>query len=203
MFGAIFKGKLNSLSAKNVKIALGILLVAFLIGLVAPFYFTDAGYSAISDIVNNIFAALPELEVNAAAETKAALWANSILLLIWYVAGMSLVGVAVAYALLALRSFVLGFCLSILIMGDAAYGIVLSLLAILPQHLLLLPVFLAACLFSAKFSQELIYGRADLKNGLAIYSAAFLVLWLFTLLAACFQGYISPKLLAVFFELLT
>ncbi|MDD4572377.1 MAG: stage II sporulation protein M, partial [Clostridia bacterium] len=107
-----------------------------------------------------------------------------------------------AYILLGLRSFGLGFCLSILIMGDAAYGIVLSLLAILPQHLLLLPIFLFACVFSAKFSYELICGNVDLKNSLFIYSMIFVVLWFFAVLAACFQGYISPKLLAMFFGFL-
>jgi stage II sporulation protein M len=184
------------------KVALGVLVSAFLVGLVSPFYLTNASYSAVLEIVNNIFAALPNLEVNSAAETKAALCANSVLLLIWYVAGMSLIGVVLAYILLALRSFVLGFCLSILIMGDAAYGIVLSLLAILPQHLLLLPIFLFACVFSAKFSYELICGNVDLKNSLFIYSMIFVVLWFFAVLAACFQGYISPKLLAMFFGFL-
>ncbi|MDD2569210.1 MAG: stage II sporulation protein M [Clostridia bacterium] len=198
----MLKGKLNSLSIKSMKVALGVLVSAFLVGLVSPFYLTNASYSAVLEIVNNIFAALPNLEVNSAAETKAALCANSVLLLIWYVAGMSLIGVVLAYILLALRSFVLGFCLSILIMGDAAYGIVLSLLAILPQHLLLLPIFLFACVFSAKFSYELICGNVDLKNSLFIYSMIFVVLWFFAVLAACFQGYISPKLLAMFFGFL-
>ncbi len=202
MFGGMLKGKLNSLSIKSMKVALGVLVSAFLVGLVSPFYLTNASYSAVLEIVNNIFAALPNLEVNSAAETKAALCANSVLLLIWYVAGMSLIGVVLAYILLALRSFVLGFCLSILIMGDAAYGIVLSLLAILPQHLLLLPIFLFACVFSAKFSYELICGNVDLKNSLFIYSMIFVVLWFFAVLAACFQGYISPKLLAMFFGFL-
>ncbi|MDD4572178.1 MAG: hypothetical protein PHN47_06845, partial [Clostridia bacterium] len=114
----MLKGKLNSLSIKSMKVALGVLVSAFLVGLVSPFYLTNASYSAVLEIVNNIFAALPNLEVNSAAETKAALCANSVLLLIWYVAGMSLIGVVLAYILLALRSFVLGFCLSILIMGD-------------------------------------------------------------------------------------
>lgn len=203
MFGGMLKGKLNSLSIKSMKVALGVLVSAFLVGLVSPFYLTDTSYNAVLDLVNNIFATLPNLEVNSAIETKAALCANSVLLLIWYAVGISLLGVALAYILLALRSFVLGFCLSILIMGDAAYGIVLSLLAILPQHLLLLPVFLFACVFSAKFSYELICGNTDLKNSLIFYSISFVILWLFILLASCFQGYISPKLLAVFFGFLS
>ena len=201
--GDKLKVKLLELKTGSLMVGLVILVVALFIGLISPFYLSKDSYSTISQLVKNIFAALPQMDINSGLEAKGALSLNTLFLLIWYLAGLSLIGIPVSYLLLGIRGFILGFCLSILIMGDAAYGIVVSILAVLPQHLILIPIFLLATLFSVKLSGELIAGFSDIKTSLLNFSLKYAVLWLGIALAAWLQGYIAPKLLKLFFNLLS
>ena len=79
--GDKLKAKLLALKTRSLIVGLVILVVALLIGLISPFYLSQESYNTISQLVKNIFAALPQMDINSGLEAKGALSLNTLFLL--------------------------------------------------------------------------------------------------------------------------
>ncbi len=123
------------------------------------------------------------------------------LVVIWFL-GLSIIGMPLIFLLIFMKGFVIGFTVSFLISQLQWKGFVFSFVSILPQNLLIVPVFIIASVAGIAFSLSLVLSRVR-KNGCSqftlqtVLSYSFLMLIMGSILvfASGFETYVSPNLM--------
>jgi len=123
------------------------------------------------------------------------------LVLIWFL-GLSIIGMPLIFILIFMKGFVIGFTVSFLISQMQWRGFVFSVVSILPQNLLIVPVFIIASVAGIAFSLSLVISRVR-KNGCSqfthqpVLSYVFLmfIMGSILLVASAFETYVSPYLM--------
>lgn len=180
----------------------------------ALLFFFTAGISA--GVFMELFLAAPEKLLLAdylnsrlfAAETSAS--ASSVFLssaagnlgflLLLFLAGASVVGFPAVFLALAGKGLALGFSSALLLQSMKAQGAAVLLLSVFPQHLILLPTFLAAAAAAATVASRAASERSrGIKKSLAqmagSYCSLFAVLAALTLAGSAVEAFIAPALL--------
>ncbi|MCL2677885.1 MAG: stage II sporulation protein M [Clostridiales bacterium] len=185
-----------------------ILLAVFASGVISgwimPSKISAEDQSEMTQYLSGLLQELPRAEIDNRLEMKNAFLSNgALLLLIWFL-GLTVIGSPLVLAALFYKGMALGLAIGFLLRLDNPQGLVMVLLAVLPQNFLLVPLFIAASMLAAVFSLKLlrkeysgVFGRQFLR-----YSLFFLVLLLGAGLSSCVQGYTVPWLLKSFFKIL-
>ncbi len=172
-------------------------------GCFLPGRLSGEALSPLSTLAEQYLQALP-----AGAESGAELlraWRNiSLSLGLLWLLGMTAVGLPLVFLALAYKGFALGFTAAILIMQDHFEGITAALLTLLPQNLLLVPLWLLAAVLAADFSLDIWRGALDSARFLGKrtlrYSLLFAALLLPGACGALLQAKAVPALLAALFH---
>lgn len=124
-----------------------------------------------------------------------------LVLAIWFL-GLTVIGLPLVLGVVFLRGFSIGFTLGFLISEKAGGGIIISLLAILPQNLVYIPLLIIWGVISINFSLQVLKGGHSGFRGLmrrmAGYTLLMLVFLFLLLLGAIIEAYVSPWLLNLF-----
>jgi len=124
-----------------------------------------------------------------------------LVLAIWFL-GLTVIGLPLILGVLLLRGFSIGFTLGFLISEKAGGGVLISLLAILPQNLVYIPLLLIWGVVSINFSLQVLKGAhagfSGLMRRMVGYTLLMLVFLLLFLLGAIIEAYLSPWLLNLF-----
>ncbi|GEM_PF-4066057 len=181
----------------------GIFLLGSLVGLFAPTLFSDSASEGLKKFVDNFMTVLPSLKIDSKLEASQAIATNIRLLVVFWLLGLSLVGLPFIGALLFFRGFALGLTISYLISRQVSSGLVVTILAVLPQNIVFLPVLLGAAILASVFSLRLIKkNNTGKSNSFAFYNACFGFLAAGAAFSAWVQGYVTPFLLNGFLNLL-
>jgi len=121
------------------------------------------------------------------------------LVIIWFL-GLSIIGMPLIFLVVFMKGFIIGFTISFLIAGLQWKGFVFSMVSILPQNLLIVPVFIIASVAGISFSLSLLRSRGKIKssnNPINFLSYTFFIFVLagVLVLAAGFETYISPSMM--------
>jgi len=121
---------------------------------------------------------------------------------IWFL-GLTVIGIPLILGWVFLRGFALGFTIGFLIQEKAAAGIILSLISILPQNIVYIPLLIVWSVVAINFSLFVVKGRQagrimSLGRTLLGYSVLMCFFMLFALLGALIEAYLSPWLLSLF-----
>lgn len=125
---------------------------------------------------------------------------------LFYLLGLSLLGLPLLPLLVFFRGFVMGFTVGFLLEELSFLGFILALLAVVPQNLIILPTILLASVSGVVFTLGIIqtyrgYGdRSILKNFMS-YTLLFLLCALLLFLATLIEAYLVPVLLRILFFL--
>lgn len=125
-----------------------------------------------------------------------------------WILGISIIGLPIIFIMLFLKGMVIGFTVGFLVNQMKLGGFMLSFVSILPQNLLLIPVFIMvgaqAANFSLKLIRQLFVKRLNDQpfRMFARYSTALLVIAAAVLFASIFEGYISPILMKATIDLI-
>ncbi|MDH7576249.1 MAG: stage II sporulation protein M [Bacillota bacterium] len=113
--------------------------------------------------------------------------------LLW-LAGLTVVGIPLIVLIIGARGFILGFTVGFLVQEKAWQGLILALVAVLPQNLCYVPAFLGAGVLAFYFSCSLFRGYREhsLLTGLLIYSIVFLLVFLLVLVGTWLEAYLVP-----------
>ncbi len=136
-------------------------------------------------------------DLNMAGSAKQALLKNLVTLNKLFILGLTVIGFPLILTVIFTRGFALGFTTVFLIQEKSLVGGALSLLAIIPPHLLSLPAYILAAVAAINFTIYLIRG-CDRSHGtpLVKYFLGYLLFMLalaFLLIGAAFiEGYLSP-----------
>lgn len=125
-----------------------------------------------------------------------------------WILGISIIGLPIIFIMLFLKGMVIGFTVGFLVNQMKLGGFMLSFVSILPQNLLLIPVFIMvgaqAANFSLKLIRQLFVKRLNDQpfRMFARYSTVLLVIAAAVLFASIFEGYISPILMKATIDLI-
>jgi stage II sporulation protein M len=179
-------------------------LFIFLVGLVMGNYQVpglDGGVkSQLSGMVNDYLrggmdGTLTGSEILGAAFLKQA----QATLLLWFL-GLTVIGFPLILGFVWFRGFSLGFTVSFLLHDRAGAGLLITIISILPQNLIYIPVFLAWSVMAINFSIYVLNGR---NNGVSLgravmgYTVLMLVYLLILLTGAFIEAYLSPWFLSL------
>lgn len=157
----------------------------------------------LANYINNFFYSISSGEWQS---SKAAFWQILIdnlkyLLLIWFL-GLSIIGMPLIFMIIFMKGFVIGFTVSFFISELTWKGFLFSIVSVLPQNMLLVPVFIIAGVSGTLFSLSLIKGRGNKKpssyqQSFTSYSFLILLLGGVVFLASGFEAFVSPYLMKV------
>ncbi|HHV17064.1 MAG TPA: stage II sporulation protein M [Gelria sp.] len=181
-----------------------IVLLIFLIGLVMGNYQVpglDGGVkSQLSGMVDDYLrggleGSLSGREILGSAFLKQA----QVTVLLWFL-GLTVIGFPLILGLVWFRGFSLGFTVSFLLHDRAGAGVLITVMSILPQNIIYIPVFLAWSVMAINFSIYVLKGRnSGVPLGRAVmgYTVLMLIYLLIFLAGAFVEAYLSPWFLSL------
>lgn len=120
---------------------------------------------------------------------------------IWFL-GLTIIGMPLILAVVFFKGFSLGFTVCFLVAERAVSGLLISILSILPQNLIYIPLLIiwsvVAINFSIYISRSRSGGGVPLGRGLAGYSLLMLLSLVIVLAGALIEAYLSPLFLGLF-----
>jgi stage II sporulation protein M len=121
--------------------------------------------------------------------------------LVWFL-GLTVIGMPLILGICFLKGFSLGFTVGFLVQERAGAGILLSLLAILPQNLLYIPLLIIWSVVAIKFSVSITVGRnttaISMSRALAAFTVQMMAFLLAVLAGAFIEAYFSPLFIQIF-----
>jgi stage II sporulation protein M len=125
------------------------------------------------------------------------------ILAIWAL-GLTVIGIPIILAVIFMRGFSLGFTTSFLFKEKAAQGVLLSLISLLPQNLIYIPILLVLSVLAVNFSLYVVRGRSYRKASLGVsllgYTSVVGALSLVFILGAFVEAYLVPWLVDIFIK---
>ncbi|MDP4170656.1 MAG: stage II sporulation protein M [Bacillota bacterium] len=120
--------------------------------------------------------------------------------LLW-ILGISIIGLPIILILLFIKGMVVGFTVGFLVNQMGWNGFVLAFVSVLPQNLIIIPVFIVMTTLSVAFSLKMISRQFMKKLGQPLmpffkkYVAALVISLLFISVASSIEAYLSPPLM--------
>lgn len=205
--------RLSEAISEHIRRSLWLYILFFLVFLCGLFW----GYGApeamdptkageLNTFVQKLVEALPQSQIDNALEMRNAFLFNAFLMLCLWFCGITVIGIPLTLPVIFYKGFSLGFSIGFLITGEALKGFVIVLLTIIPQNIILVPLFFIGSMLAISFSLYLIKrpreGGGGLAGVFAKYCGRFALLFLGVGFCALLQGYLAPALLKLFFILL-
>lgn len=126
---------------------------------------------------------------------------NSKFLWLMWILGISVIGLPIILVLLFIKGLVVGFTVGFLVNQMKWNGFLLSFVAVLPQNLFIIPIFIFGCVLSISFSIKMIQ-RQFIKQMsysflalLGRYTFLFIIVTFFLAVAASIEAFLSPHLM--------
>ncbi|MFJ5621199.1 stage II sporulation protein M [Peribacillus loiseleuriae] len=120
---------------------------------------------------------------------------------VMWILGVSVIGLPVILVLLFLKGIVVGFTVGFLVSQMGWGGFLLSFVSILPQNIIIVPVFIIIAVISVSLSTKMIQRilmkqiREPLKPIIMRYIFALTVSVVFLACAGAIEAYVSPSLM--------
>ena len=182
-----------------------ILMVLFLLGILIGscqvVYLETGTRSHLRDMIDNYLRA-QQADLNNSFIILKAVFVNQVktIFVIWFL-GLTVIGLPLILGLIFVRGLSLGFTISFLIHEKAGAGIIMTLLSILPQNLVYIPLIIFWSVMAMNFSIYLLRGRhaaqLTLGRSLAVYTGLLFICILLVLAGSLVESYLSPWLLSL------
>lgn len=181
-----------------------ILTLLFVLGTIAgnyPIsYLEDGVKSHLLDLIDNYLRS--ELTDTITVSFWAAAFINQFktLLIIWFL-GLTVIGLPLILGIIFVRGFSLGFTIGFLVQEKAGAGVLISLLSVIPQNLVYIPLLIVWSMVAMNFSIYLVRGRTamnlSLGKSLAVYTGLLVICSVILLAGSLIEAYLSPWLLSL------
>lgn len=162
------------------------------------------GYNQRSDLFYYFQQFLLEIEKDHFVDPRYALYQNFVHYLkytgvIW-ILGLSIIGLPIILIMLFLKGVFIGFTIGFLVHQLGSKGFLFSLVSIIPQNMIVVPIILAMSVVSISFSSRLIahlFGanRYQHKPNIPKYIGTMVIVTFIILAVSVFQTYVSPLMM--------
>ncbi|MDD4802686.1 MAG: stage II sporulation protein M [Syntrophomonas sp.] len=123
------------------------------------------------------------------------------ILAIWFL-GLTVIGMPIILGVVFYKGFSLGFTIAFLVKEKAVSGILISILSILPQNLVYIPLIIIWSVIGINFSVYIARSKAgsivSLGGALISYTLLMIVFLAIVLVGAFIETYLSPWFLSLF-----
>jgi len=120
---------------------------------------------------------------------------------VWFL-GLTIIGMPIILALVFLKGFSLGFTIGFLVKEKAVSGILISILSILPQNLVFIPLLIIWSVVGINFTFYIARGRLGsgipLSKGFISYTMLMMISLGVVLIGSLIEAYLSPWFLSLF-----
>lgn len=120
---------------------------------------------------------------------------------VWFL-GLTIIGMPIILGVVFLKGFSLGFTISFLVKEKAVSGVLISILSILPQNLVFIPLLIVWSVVGINFTFSIARGRSGsgltVSKGLISYTLLMLISLVIVLIGSLIEAYLSPWLLSLF-----
>ena len=181
------------------------LAVLFLLGIILGNYQTsylEAGVkSHLLEMIDNYLRG-EQADSLSSLNIWAGVFINQIktLLIIWFL-GLTVIGLPLILAIIFVRGFSLGFTIGFLVHEKAGAGILITLLSIVPQNLVYIPLLIVWSVVAMNFSIYLVRGRTTMNLSLGrafvVYTSLLIICCVVLLAGSLIEAYLSPWLLSL------
>ena len=180
------------------------LFVLVMVGLFAGALFSvilsDSDKKIVADYLNDFLLSLSEDKISTNISFfNTLIFTLGFTLLIW-VFGISIVGVLLVLPFLFLKSFVLGFSVGSILINFKFKGIILSLLYIVPHHVINILIYILVCAYSIMISYRMVNcmknkTKFDFKLFMSKYTFILLFSLFILLISSLYESFILPYVL--------
>ncbi|MFS8650965.1 MAG: stage II sporulation protein M [Caldibacillus sp.] len=133
---------------------------------------------------------------------------NSKFIGLMWILGISMIGLPIIMLLLFVKGMVVGFSVGFLVQQMGWHGFFMSLVSVLPQNMIIIPLFIASAVITVSFSMQMIK-KLFVKSMFQPFAPLFIrycllfgIMLLFLAIAAFIEGYITPYFMRGFLQLL-
>lgn len=119
-----------------------------------------------------------------------------------------MIGLPIIMLLLFVKGMVVGFSVGFLVQQMGWHGFFMSLVSVLPQNMIIIPLFIASAVITVSFSMQMIK-KLFVKSMFQPFAPLFIrycllfgVMLLILAVAAFIEGYITPYFMRGFLQLL-
>ncbi len=134
---------------------------------------------------------------------KESLRNNLQLLLFNWLLGVIIIGLPVVFVIIGFKGFVIGFTVGLLIEEFKLYGGLLFLFSVLPQNIILIPVFIFGAVTSVGYSLQVARAKISKQRSfsvskqLGLFSSIHLILAGIIIVAALIESFVVPFFLSL------
>jgi stage II sporulation protein M len=116
---------------------------------------------------------------------------------IFWLLGLTVVGAPLVILLAGARGFILGFTVGFLVQEKAGQGLLLAMVAVLPQNLFYVPVMIGAGSLALYFTISLFKSsrQTSVFKGMLLYTLLFVALALLVLAGTWIEAYLVPGIM--------
>ena len=184
-----------------------LILVSLIIGIIAGSIAVKVlSYQQKEVLINylaNFSGEIEKLVTNRQLILKDVIVSNLKFIVVLWLLGFSIIGIVFIPVIIFFRGFILGFTVGFLVDELFFKGFLLSIIAVFPQNLFMIPALILASLFCIVFVFKLITGVLGRKNYnflsiLTNYSVLMGGVALILIVAAVVETYVTPPLIKLF-----
>ena len=193
---------------KNLFVFLFVLVMTGLFaGALFSVILSDSDKKMVSDYLNNFLLNLSSDKINFNISFfNTLIFTLGFALLIW-VFGLSIVGVLFVLPFLFFKSFILGFSVGSILLNFKFKGVVLSLLYVIPHHVINLLIYILICAYSIMISYRMVTCMCKKKNfDFKLFMSKYSFILIFSLvilfITSLYESFILPYVLKFVFKLI-
>lgn len=155
--------------------------------------------------LQGFFQILTSKNINSLAVLSQSIQNNIQTVIVIWILGITVIGIPITLLILGVRGFIIGFTVGFLVNGLGWKGLFFTVLAILPQNIIIIPCLMSIGVFSVSFSLMIIKNRMAKRwtnnywQKFLSYSIVVMALFIITILGSLIEAYIVP----VFIKLLS
>lgn len=153
--------------------------------------------------LQNFFQVLTGNNVDSIAILKQSIKNNLQNWIVIWIIGVTIIGIPVTLILIGIRGFIIGFTVGSFVDGLGIKGVIFTLLAIVPQNIIIIPCFIVMSVISIGFSLMIIRNKLARRVTMGFwqkftyYSLFTIVLFLISILGCLIESYITPELVKI------
>lgn len=169
----------------------------------------DVQKQALIKYLQGFFQILTSKNIDSSAVLIQSIKNNIQTVFVIWILGITVIGIPVTILIIGIRGFIIGFTVGFLINGLGSKGLIFTLLAILPQNIIIIPCLIAISVVSLSFSLMIIKNKMAKRwtnnywQKFLSYSILIIALFVTTILGSLIEAYIVPVFIRLISTYLT
>ncbi|MBQ2640117.1 MAG: stage II sporulation protein M [Bacilli bacterium] len=179
-----------------------VIILSVTIGLLFPSLLSNSSKKLLISTLDNFFINIKNNNLNYTSSLISTLFSNILILSLIWIFGISIIGSVFIVIVLFIKSFILGFSISSILLSYKLNGLILSIIYVIPLILNLL-IYFVLCYYSIDFSiilfNYLFKKRNNIhKKTVKRYIKIYIFSLLLIILSSLVEVYIVPNIINIF-----